>query len=109
MKKITLDRLPVKDRSGEVLYYVSAATAQRLIDNGRCVPVGTKNVVRALNLNPGEDDSKVIPISAYVGQRYSSKRETRENPQGVWTLRRFPSSAADIFRAVPLSCMKPAA
>lgn len=110
MLEIHAPTLPVKNRAGETLYYVSAAAAHRLIERKRMQPVGTKKVIRALLLDSPDDDSKVTPISAYAGQRYSHSRETDKNPAGVWT-HRSPFTRRDrpVFLRVVTDCLRPAA
>ena len=108
IQAVQADRLPVKDRTGEVLFYVAASIAQRWIEEGRCRPVGTKTVVRALLLDRDYDTSKVIPITAYTGQHYSHDHADRDNPEGVWTLKRLSRSTAPLFRRVVTDCLKAA-
>ncbi len=117
VKRIAADLLPVKDRSGETLYYVTARAAQRMIERGTAIPLGTKNTVRALQLPPEYDDSKIIPITAYTGQHYSHHSEVSEtyidergrerrrdpmdpNPEGVWTVKRLARQIAPLFDTV---------
>lgn len=102
-------RIPVKDRAGEILYWVTPAAAQRLINAGSVEVVGTKNRIRALLADPAEDQSQVIPIAAYQGQHYSHDRETERNPAGVWT-HTVPFARQDrgIFLQVVADCLKAA-
>jgi hypothetical protein len=106
---IKTDRLPVKNRAGEVVCYVSDKVALRWIEEKRCTPIGTKNVIRGLLLGTDIDHSKVISIRDYMGQAYSHRHDAKDNPEGVWTLKRLPKSTAPIFRAVLDSCMSKAA
>ena len=116
-KRIALDLLPVKDRSGDVLYYVNAKSARRAIERGTLLPLGTKNTVRALQIPPQYDDSKIVPITAFTGQHYSHHREVSDtytdrngreqkrdkvegNPEGVWTLKRLDERIAPMFDSV---------
>jgi hypothetical protein len=103
------DRLPVKDRSGETLFYVSLATAKRMLSNGRVTALGSKKIIRALQVGSDFDISKVMTISAYVGQKYSHKRETDQNPAGVWTMKRLSKKDRPLFRRVVLDCIAKAA
>lgn len=106
---IKADRLPVKDRSGEVLFYVAPATALDMISRGVVLPVGTKHTIRGLRVSPKYDDSKVISLAAYVGQRYSHSHETRDNPEGCWTLKRLSRSVRPVFTQVIADCIQKAA
>jgi len=97
--------LPVKDRSGETLYYVTTEKATRMIKGGRVIALGTKQTIRALQIAPNFDDSKVTTLSAYAGQRYSSKADTDINPAGCWDLKRLAKRDRPVFRRVVLDCI----
>jgi|SRR5579862_9265519 len=102
-RAIRADMIPVKNRSGEVTHYVTPQAALRMIERGY-LPLGTKTTIRGVQIPPGYDDSKVISLTSYLGQRYSHKHEAKDNPSGVWTLRRLNRSLAPIFLAVAESC-----
>jgi len=78
------DRLPVYDRTGELLYYASLEAASRLIESGRALGRGTRNRVRSLVAVRATEES-LRSAKPPVGARYSHNRETSENPAGVWT------------------------
>jgi hypothetical protein len=93
------------DRSGKTLHYVTASEARSLIAGGTVTAVGNKSTIRALKLNAGEDRSREITLSAYAGQKYSHKRETDDNPPGVWTLKRLAKAERPTFHHVVLDCI----
>lgn len=110
VRPIQADRLPVKDRAGETLFYVPTQVAERWLAEGRVKPLGTKTRIRAIQLLPEfERDiqhfSKPIPITAYMGQRYSHKHATEQNPEGVWTHKHQPRSLRRIFLRVVTDCV----
>jgi hypothetical protein len=70
------------------------------------VGIGTKKTTRALLLCGDLDDSKVTTISAYVGQRYSHKNETKVNPAGCWTLKRLAKRDRPVFQRVQSDCIR---
>jgi hypothetical protein len=102
---IKADRLPLFDRNHEVLCYVSKWAAQIGLRDGRYIGVGTKNYTRGLVLSGEFDTSKVTRITDYVGQSYSHKHVAKDNPEGVWTLKRLPAKVLPIFRTVVTSCV----
>jgi hypothetical protein len=97
------------NRSGKTLYHVTASKAKSLIAGGTVTAVGNKSTIRALKLNTGEDRSREITISAYAGQKYSHRRETDDNPAGVWTLKRLAKAERPAFHRVVLDCIAKAA
>ena len=83
----------------EAQTYLTKPGLVELIDNPR--------VVRTLRLLPltGPDGADSMSSSGgKFGQRYSHKRETRTNVQGVWTFRRLTFHAAYIQSV--LDCLK---
>ena len=80
--------LPVYGPTDSLLGYISPAAAQRMLDEGHVVPRGTRQRIRALIAT--HDNVDLIPSDhPPTGQRYSHNRETRDNPQGVWTFRKI--------------------
>lgn len=105
---VTQDRkynetVAVRNRAGELLFWARGAQAQRLVNDGRARPLGTKRKVHAIEVET-RDDARLLQVSAYVGQRYSHRRETAENPHGVWMLRRLSGETKSIFGAVVNDC-----
>jgi len=85
---IVKDTLPLKNRAGETLMHVRRQTAERLISKELVIPKGTKHRTHALLLAPQFDDSVVVSLLQYAGQRYVHRRETAENPPRVWMHKR---------------------
>ena len=80
--------LPIYGSGRELLGYVSPAAAQRMLDLGHVLPYGTKHRIRGLVAV--HDNLDLLPPGPLpAGTRYSHKRETRDNPQGVWTFRKL--------------------
>jgi hypothetical protein len=100
------DRLPVKDRSGKTLYYVTASVAKGLIAGGTVTAVGNKSTIRALKVDADGNRSRPITISAYAGRKYSHKRATDDNPAGVWTFKDLTKAERPIFHRVVLDCIR---
>jgi hypothetical protein len=100
--------IPVKDRTGEVVFYVSPVRALKMIDKGY-IPLGTKKTIRAIQVPPQCDESKPITLTAYTGQQYSHHHDTPSNPEGVWTLKQLRKSLRPIFLEVVTSAIRRAA
>jgi hypothetical protein len=98
--------LPVRGKSGETLYYVSADAAKRMIAGGRVTAMGTKQTIRALQLGPDFDDSKIATITDYTGQHYSHDHATKVNPEGCWTLKRLSKRDRPLFQRVQTDCIR---
>ena len=80
--------LPVYGPTDSLLGYVSPAAAQRMLEEGHVVTRGTRQRIRALIAT--HDNVDLIPSDRPpIGQRYSHNRETRDNPQGVWTFKKL--------------------
>jgi hypothetical protein len=105
VKSIRALLLPVKDRSGEIRTYVGARAARRMIANGTVIALGTKQTIRALQLAPDFDDSKISTIADYTGQHYSHDHDTKVNPEGCWTLKRLSKRDRPLFQRVQAECM----
>jgi hypothetical protein len=105
VKNIRAGLLPVINRSGETLYYVSVAQARRLLKRGHVIGRGTKTTIRTLQLAPGFDDSKISTVQDYTGQHYSHDHDTKVNPEGCWTLKRLSKRDRPLFQRVQAECM----
>ena len=80
--------LPIYGSGDALLGYVSVTAAQRMLDAGHVVPRGTKHRIRALIAV--HDNIDLIPSERPpTNHKYSHNHETRDNPQGVWTLKRL--------------------
>ena len=76
----------------QLLGYVTATAAQRMLDTGHAVGRGTKNRIRVLIATHGNIDLYLLPGRPPTGQHYSHKHETSDNPRGVWTLKKLTGS-----------------
>ena len=74
--------LPVYSADNEFLYNAPLGSVPRLIDNGLVSTRGTKNRVRALIARCGIEELRAC--RPHTGERFSDKRETPDNPRGVW-------------------------
>jgi hypothetical protein len=99
-RRILVDRLPVKDRSGETISWVKSKAALRMIRDGVAIPVGTKNCIRALRLPPEFDDSKISALADYSGQHYSHHHAAKDNPEGCWTYKQLKRDEAPLYDSV---------
>jgi len=80
--------LPIYGSGNDLLGYVSATAAQRMLDAGHVIGRGTKQRIRALIAV--HDNIDLLPARRPpTNQKYSHNRETEENPPGVWTLRKL--------------------
>jgi hypothetical protein len=80
--------LPVYGAGCNLLGYVSVAAAQRMLAAGHVIGRGTRNRIRALIAV--HDNIDLIPAKrAPTNQKYSHNHETRDNPPGVWTLKKL--------------------
>jgi hypothetical protein len=80
--------LPVYGAGNDLLGYVSATAAQRMLDAGHVIGRGTKQRIRALIAV--HDNIDLLPADRPpTNQKYSHNRETEENPPGVWTFRKL--------------------
>jgi hypothetical protein len=83
--------LPVLGSGDTILGYVSVTAAQRMLAAGHAIGRGTRHRVRALIAV--HDNIDLLPSDRPpTNQKYSHKRETAENPKGVWTLRKLVSA-----------------
>ena len=110
MSTTTPIRIPVCNADGMIVDRADPARVRRLAlaPNATVVrrrPTGIRRQLR----QPGEivrillastaDDSLENSLRGNP-RSYSHNHETLENPEKVWTLKRIPGAAADIFRAV---------
>ena len=80
--------LPVFGSGDTLIGYVSAVAAQRMLAAGHVIGRGTRHRIRALIAVHDNIDLLPSPHPP-TNQKYSHKRETRDNPQGVWTLKKL--------------------
>ena len=83
-----LNLLPVYGVGNTLLGHVSCSAAQRLLNAGSVVPRGTKRRIRAL-IATHDNFELLASDRPPSNQKYSHNRETRDNPQGVWTFKRL--------------------
>ena len=84
--------LPVIGRRDELLGYVTVSAAQRMLAAGHAVGRGTKTRIRALIAV--HDNIDLLPSERPpTGQHYSHNHETRDNPRGVWCLKKLINPA----------------
>ena len=90
------------DRAGAHVCWLEASEAERLIARGEVEVLGSNRRVRAVRWAAAE--AREEPRRLYVIRRRSygdsHRRETHENPRGVWTLDRIPARHRKIFLAV---------
>lgn len=80
--------LPIYGPGSALLGYVSLDAAQRMLDHGQAVPLGTKRRVRALAAT--RDNYELLAGDKLpTNCKYSHKRETPLNPKGVWAFRKL--------------------
>ena len=80
--------LPIYGTGDDLLGYVSASAAKRMLDEGSVLGRGTKHRIRALIAVHGNLD--LLPAGRPpTNQKYSHNRETKDNPPGVWTFKRL--------------------
>ena len=80
--------LPIYGAGNDLLGYVSAAAAQRMLAAGHVIGRGTRNRIRALIAV--HDNIDLIPADRPpTNQKYSHNHETRDNPPGVWTFKKL--------------------
>ena len=80
--------LPVYGSGDDLLGYVSASAAQRMLSAGHVIGRGTRQRIRALIAV--HDNIDLLPAKRPpTNQKYSHNRETVDNPPGVWTFRRL--------------------
>lgn len=77
-----MDSLPVYGPGHELLYNAPLSTVPRLIKSGRVREVGSRRRVRALVAICGIEELRMA--RPHTGERFSDKRETPDNPRGVW-------------------------
>jgi hypothetical protein len=90
--------LPVKDESGEILYYANEERAAWLIEKGLVRAVGTKNRTTALVALRGQSES-LRKLRPRIGERYSHNYEDSDNPRGVWTFKKLPNVKYEYSKA----------
>jgi hypothetical protein len=83
-----LNLLPVYGVGDTFLGHVSCSAAQRMLAAGSVVPRGTKHRIRAL-IATHENFELLASERPPTNQKYSHNRETRDNPQGVWTFKKI--------------------
>jgi hypothetical protein len=100
-------------RTGGVLF-MAEAIALEYIALGQIQVLGSKSCVRELrwvgtplpNITTMEEAAGYKPSQARP-TKYSHNRDTPDNPQNVWTLKRLPNSTARIYRRVQTDCLSP--
>jgi len=73
----------------QLLGYVSPSAAQRMLDAGHAVGRGTKNRIRVLISTRDNIDLYLLPGRLHRGWRFTYNYETRDNPRGVWCLKKL--------------------
>jgi hypothetical protein len=95
-------RVRLLDRAGEHVCWLERVEAERLLARGEVEPLRTRRRIRAVRWVTVEPDEP--PRRLYVIRRRgygdSHRRETRDNPRGVWTLDRIAPSHRGWFLAV---------
>ena len=82
--KIRNHHIPVIDRHNSVLYYVRPTEVERLVLEGRVQARGSRSRIHVLVVIDHRDDHLLADERPRLHQRYSNKRETFDNPPGVW-------------------------
>jgi hypothetical protein len=103
MANIVSIRVPVCNAEGLIVERADASRVRILeaASNATVVRKGIRKgggIVRIVLGSAGDDSLR----DARQGNplTYSHNKDTEDNPVNVWTLKRLPSSTADIFRAV---------
>ena len=98
-------RLSVLDDSDRHMFWASESCARELIREGKVNLIRRGSRTIALRAVAGARE-EILEMagrgSAIGGARYVHRRETEENPQGVWTLRRLARDRA-LYSGVLLS------
>lgn len=93
-------RIPVCNSEGVIIERVDESRARRVVQapNARIVKKRKGGVVRIILESVGDDAEE---LSLHANPRsYSHRHETDSNVENCWTLKRIPTSTADIFGAV---------
>jgi hypothetical protein len=95
------------DHAGEHLMWLTVSQAQKLIDEKRAEPVGTRRrpmrKVRFRTPEPDMKDRRFIIRGLALGGSHRHARQ--DNPEGVWTIDRLDKSTRSIFLAVVNECL----
>lgn len=93
------------DTEGQFVRWIPEAEANELVAEGWARYLGTKQRARKIRYLTRRDKPEAMrPIA---NTKYTHKRETEDNVQGVYAFRRLPRDRA-LFQAVTDSCKKAA-
>lgn len=103
-------KIPLRDRAGIVIRWLEEAEAEKMAQShaGDLIVLRTKRRIRGLKLI-GNPDSVHHFVMRQRGMGDSHRRDTYDNPRGVWSIDRLPKSTRDVFVRVLTDCMPKAA
>ena len=79
--------MPVYGPNHQLLASVDLERANQLLEEGRCIPKGSRTRVHAL-LAPQGSEEFLISLKPPRERPDTHKAETDDNPRGVWTFHR---------------------
>lgn len=99
-------KIPLKDRAGVVVRWLTEAEAEAMAKShaGDVVVLRTKRRIRGLKLI-GNPEAVHRFVMRRRGMGDSHRRETWENPRGAWHIDRLPSSTRGVFVQVLTDCL----
>ena len=100
-------RIALVDTHGSHLMWCDEQTARELIKARKARLIRKNGYPRMLIASQGQREFGSLTGgrgTALDKTRYSHNRETRDNPEGVWTLKRLPAATRSIYTAVLDGC-----
>lgn len=95
-------RVRLVDRAGAHVRWLEAEEARRLLGRGEVEALGTRRRIRVVRWVAPDVPDELRRLYALRRRGYgdSHRRETRENPRGVWTIDRIAPSHRPLFLGV---------
>ena len=98
------DRIAFIDADGQHVSWLNEDEARELVRSGRASFLGTRKKIRCIQAAASGPDQGPPARPGAARRKYSHRRETEENPAGVWTLIRLRNAERPFFVPAELRC-----